>query len=165
MADNVTLPATGSGTATPAVATDDVGGAHYQRMKLDAGGDGVSVPLVAGQQLAAASLPVVLASDGGAATAVNQDTLNALIALLTLAQGAAGTDATGPMVQALVGDSPPSVYLDGEVRPVSLTSEGRLRVSSEPSRAMVDFWPNPFQQALTDAPHYSVHSPSLSFYA
>ncbi len=58
MADNATLPATGLD-----VATDDVGGVHYQKLKLDAGGDGVSVPVVAGQQLAAASIPVVLSSD------------------------------------------------------------------------------------------------------
>lgn len=34
MADNVTIPATGSGTATPVVATDDVSGVHYQYVKL-----------------------------------------------------------------------------------------------------------------------------------
>lgn len=60
MADNVTLPGTGVVTAT-----DDVGGAHYQRLKLDLGADGASSPLVRGQQAAADSLPVVLASDAG----------------------------------------------------------------------------------------------------
>lgn len=34
MSDNVTIPTTGSGTATPVIATDDVGGVHYQYMKL-----------------------------------------------------------------------------------------------------------------------------------
>ena len=59
MADNTTItPGTGL-----TVATDDVTGVHYQRIKLDAGGDGVAVPLVAGAQVAAASLPVVIASD------------------------------------------------------------------------------------------------------
>ena len=37
MADNVTIPATGTGSATPSIATDDVGGQHYQRMKLTDG--------------------------------------------------------------------------------------------------------------------------------
>jgi hypothetical protein len=37
MVDNVTIPATGSGTATPVVATDDVAGVHYQFMKLTDG--------------------------------------------------------------------------------------------------------------------------------
>ncbi len=66
MADNVTLPLTGTGDATAAVATDDVGGSHYQRVKVDLGGDGVASPLVRGQQTATNSLPVVLASDQGA---------------------------------------------------------------------------------------------------
>lgn len=41
MADDVLLPGTGS-----TVAADEVGGAYFQRMKLDVGGDGVSVPVV-----------------------------------------------------------------------------------------------------------------------
>lgn len=45
MADNVTIPASGNGTATPVVATDDVDGVHYQKVKLDVGGDGASVPV------------------------------------------------------------------------------------------------------------------------
>jgi hypothetical protein len=61
VADNVTFQ---TSVATPpdatVIATDDVGGAQYQRTKIDGGGDGLSVPIVAGQQLAAGSLPVVL---------------------------------------------------------------------------------------------------------
>lgn len=56
MADNVGWTE-GSGKT---LATDDVSSVHYPKNKLDIGGDGVSVPLVAGQQLAAASVPVVL---------------------------------------------------------------------------------------------------------
>lgn len=41
MADNVAITA-GSGTN---VATDDVGGVHFQKVKLDGGGDGVSAPI------------------------------------------------------------------------------------------------------------------------
>lgn len=58
-ADNV--PVTPGAGAS--IATDDVGGVQFQKVKVDAGGDGVSVPVIAGQQLAAASVPVVLASD------------------------------------------------------------------------------------------------------
>lgn len=34
MVDNITIPTTGSGDATPDVATDDVSGVHYQKVKL-----------------------------------------------------------------------------------------------------------------------------------
>lgn len=45
------------------VAVDTVGGKEYQRVKLDAGADGAVQPIVAGQQVMSASLPVALASD------------------------------------------------------------------------------------------------------
>lgn len=87
MADNVLIDP--GATPSVPVGTDDVGGFHYQRIKIDGGGDGLSVPIVAGQQLAAASIPVVVASDqsavpvsaaalplpSGAATAAAQATL------------------------------------------------------------------------------------------
>ncbi len=64
MADNITIPTTGSGTATPVVATDDVGGIHYQKVKIALGADGVIDTLVdSGQQTSANSVPVVIASD------------------------------------------------------------------------------------------------------
>lgn len=63
MADNITIPATGSGTATPVVATDEVGGNHFQRVKLDGGGDGASIPILAGAQASSAALAVVGPSD------------------------------------------------------------------------------------------------------
>jgi hypothetical protein len=63
MADNVTIPATGSGTATPIVATDDVSGIHYQRVKLDGGGDGASTPILAGAQASTSALAVVGPND------------------------------------------------------------------------------------------------------
>ena len=78
MADNVPIDP-GVGVGAQDIATDDVGGVHYQKLKLDAGGDGASVPVVAGQQAMAASVPVVVASnqtaipvsDGGGALTVD----------------------------------------------------------------------------------------------
>lgn len=65
MADNVTFQTTTAATPPNAtvVATDDVGGAQYQRIKLNGGGDGVSVPIVAGQQARTASLPIALSTE------------------------------------------------------------------------------------------------------
>jgi hypothetical protein len=63
MADNVTIPATGGGTATPVIATDDVGGVHYQVVKIDLGGDSTSSPLLRGQQTAANGIPIAPPSD------------------------------------------------------------------------------------------------------
>jgi len=60
MADTLTLPAAGG-----IVATDDVGGVHYQLVKLALGADGVATWIPVGQQLMALSVPVTLASNQG----------------------------------------------------------------------------------------------------
>jgi len=107
MADNVAVTA-GSGTS---VATDDVSGVHFQKIKVDAGGDGASVPVIAGRQAAAASVPVVVSNEDKAIfgavdeTAPSTDTassglngrlqriaqrITSLIALLPAALGAGG---------------------------------------------------------------------------
>lgn len=54
--------------------------------------------------------------------------LNALQGLL-LAQGAVATASTGPLVMGLVSDTAQPA-LDGVVSPLSINSEGRLRVAS-----------------------------------
>jgi len=61
MADNVTLPGTGG-----IIATDEVGGAQYQRVKLALGADGAAADLAPGQALMAASVPVAIASNQSA---------------------------------------------------------------------------------------------------
>lgn len=59
MTDNVDVtPGTGA-----TIATDDVGGVQYQRVKVDLGGDGAGSPLVRGAQTAANSLPVTIATN------------------------------------------------------------------------------------------------------
>lgn len=59
MADNINVTQ-GTGTI---VATDDVAGVHFQKVKIDLGGNGASVPLGVGQQANAASMPVTLATE------------------------------------------------------------------------------------------------------
>lgn len=79
MADNIPVNPGQSENARE-VATDEIGGAHFQRVKIDVGAEGASSPLVRGAQAAADSLPVVLASDqalplpSGAATETTLDT-------------------------------------------------------------------------------------------
>lgn len=92
MADNVDVtPGTGA-----TIATDDVSGVQYQRVKVDLGGDGAASPLVRGQQSAANSLPVTLPSDQGALAVTGtfwQATQPVSVASLPLPSGAA-TEAT-----------------------------------------------------------------------
>lgn len=59
MADNVAITA-GSGTT---IASDDVGGVQYQRVKLALGADGAAADLAPGQAAMAASVPVAIASN------------------------------------------------------------------------------------------------------
>jgi len=100
------------------------------------------------QPVSAASLPL----PSGSATEAKQDTGNtslasilaALLALL-LEQGGSGVDAVGPMAQGLVSDTPNS-YLEGELRPLSMTSEGRMRVTTVPASTYLELFraPSPF---------------------
>lgn len=66
MADNKTLPATGTGTADIVVATDDIGGVDYQRIKVDWGPNGTATDTDA---TAAAALPVREIGTGAGASA------------------------------------------------------------------------------------------------
>ena len=75
-----------------------------------------------------------------------QTTIAAFYAALGLAQGASGNSTLGPMVQGLVNDVPSS-YLAGYVQPLSLTAEGRLRVSvvnADINRIWQNTFSNPF---------------------
>lgn len=107
MADNATFQSTTP--ATPAagtvVAADDVGGVLYQRAKIDAGGDGASVPMVAGQQARAASFPIALSTEDAQALAdllaklssdpATQTTLAAILAKLIAAPATEAKQDTG----------------------------------------------------------------------
>jgi hypothetical protein len=115
MVDNVAITA-GSGTD---IATDDVAGVHYQRFKLDIGGDGAAAPVVGGQLAAAASIPVVLASD---------DTLGGVVK----AEDAAHvTGDKGIMALGVRNDAGTTFGgTDGDYMPMSFTGGGALRVST-----------------------------------
>lgn len=83
------------------------------------------------------SLSTIAAKDFSTET-----TLAAFYAALGLTQGMDATTAKGPMVQGLVNDVPAS-YLVGQLQPVSLTSDGRVRVSAV-SSDVTKVWNNTF---------------------
>lgn len=126
MADNVSITA----GADAAIATDDVTGVHYQRVKVDLGGDGLASPLVRGQQTAANSLPVTLPSDQGT-LAVSAATLplpsGASTAAKQPALGTAGTASADVItVQGVASMTPLLVNGSGVTQPVSGTITANL---------------------------------------
>jgi len=130
MADNVTL---NPGTGGPSVATDDVGGAHFQRFKLDLGADGASAPVVGAVPVSAASLPLPT----GAAT---DATLAALQTLLTTIAGTIQNHnapfvdgSAGQIILAKRRDSDSTTVADGDLNTLTMDEEGRLKVASKPA--------------------------------
>ena len=109
MADDLQI--IGGIIADGTLAADDVGGKLYEKIKVDAGGDGLSVPIVAGQQVAAASLPVVVASDQstlavsmaavptGGSTAAHQVTQNTALSAIQTAVEALDNTVAGSELQ------------------------------------------------------------------
>jgi hypothetical protein len=62
VADDLVIPVTGAGTATPTIATDDVAGRHFQRVKLDVGADGATSLWVGSDTVSTATLANVAGS-------------------------------------------------------------------------------------------------------
>ena len=91
MADTVPITA-GSGTS---IATDDIGGVHYQRVKLSLGADGAATDIGIGQAAMAASIPVVIASNQGAVAV--SGTLTAVTTVGTITNAVAVTDNSGSL--------------------------------------------------------------------
>lgn len=118
MADNVTLPGTGA-----SVASDDVGGVQYQRVKIDLGGDGAAAPLLPGQQAKTGSIPVVLASDDN------------LVAIIRAEDAATADGHSGIPAMTMRQDTPANTSgADGDYEMLK-QSGGRLWVSSPPVAA------------------------------
>lgn len=130
MADNVAITA-GSGTT---IATDDVSGVQFQKIKLDAGGDGVSVPVVAGQQTMAASMPVVLASNQTAVPGSVAD--GSSIALGATTDAAVETDTTGTVSGKLRGLVKLFVNFLSRL-PAALGANGGLKIEGVASGTVV----------------------------
>lgn len=93
------------------------------------------------------NIPADPSREGGVlATAAKQDTGNASLATVAgavLASGAMPTTITGVPALALVSDAPETGWKDGEVRPFSVNSSGRLRVSTYPADMEIEFFRKP----------------------
>ncbi len=109
MADNATLPLTGSGDSTAVVAADDVGGVLYQRVKLALGADGAAADAAVGGGVESGSLRVTIASDSTGVVSVDDNGASLTVdnAHLTSLGGAvAGTEVQVDVVAALpAGDN------------------------------------------------------------
>lgn len=92
MADNVTL---NSGTGGATAAADDIGGVHYQRVKISLGADGSAVDAIAGAGAVGTGVQrVTLASDDPAVAALeNMDGTVALESSLSALAGDVGDTA------------------------------------------------------------------------
>lgn len=130
MADNIEM---NPGVGGPVAATDDVEGAHFQRIKLDVGGDGVSVPVVGALPISCDALPL---PDGAASEA----SMNLLESLLDVIAGAARNhnepfvDGTkGLVMLAKRRDSDSTTVADGDLNILNMDEAGRLKVSSRPA--------------------------------
>jgi len=97
MADNVTIPTTGSGTATPVVATDDVAGVHFQKVKLIDGTADASTAIAAGGGVEAGALRVTLASDSTGVVSVDDNGGSLTVDGTVTANLAAGSNNIGDM--------------------------------------------------------------------
>lgn len=104
MSDTVNLPLTGSGDSTVVVATDDVSGVHYQKVKLVDGTADSTTVIAAGGGVEAGALRVTLASDSTGVVSVddNGGSLTVDNAHLTSLGGAiSGTEVQVDVVAAL----------------------------------------------------------------
>lgn len=129
MADNVTITQ-GAGTT---IATDDIGGVQFQRVKVALGADGTAVDAVAGagtvgtgvQRMTLASDDVLVAmfKAEDAASADADKGLPILAVRKSAAANTSGTDGDYEMLQMLAG----RLYVRGEPRMFSATASAMTR--------------------------------------
>lgn len=119
MADNVDFtPGTGA-----TVATDDVGGTHYQRNKISVGADGVAVDLQPATVVAVASGTADVQAVNAACTLLGwsfeEDAGTAAVARIILRDG---TDATGTVVAVISLNPDESVRENAPIPGIKITT-------------------------------------------
>lgn len=140
MADNVTL---NPGTGGAVVASDDIAGIQYQRVKVTWGADGVAndasaaspLPTTAltNTELRAAAVPVsasALPLPSGAAT---ESTAAAVLAAFKAEDSVAVSGDLGMPMLAMRFDSDAATASDGDYTILKLDETGRLKVSTKPA--------------------------------
>lgn len=105
MADNVTLPGTGG-----IIASDEVGGAQYQRIKIALGAEGAAADLAPGQAAMAASVPVAIANNQSGVP-VTIATAPALVA----GEAQVGTVGSPDNIVTVTASLDTNIYADGDV--------------------------------------------------
>jgi hypothetical protein len=123
----VGIPLTGSGDSTASVATDLIGGEHYQRMKLFDGVEGSTLPFTLKATTPGAADPGLITRPIGS-TAFNQ----AIVGAVGITSGSSAVELTSAGSTRLVGrvtlDSPSTIFtVNGAV---DLTSAGSTKVAA-----------------------------------
>lgn len=127
----VTIPATGSGTATPSVATDVITSTHYQIMKVyDATAGSTNALIVTAAGAAKVDGSAVTQPVSGTVTAnlgtLNGAALDASVTGLQVAQGSTTSGQKGGLILGAVTTAAPT-YTTAQTSPLSLTTAGALR--------------------------------------
>jgi hypothetical protein len=105
MANNVKIPATGSGDATPSVATEQVGGNHYQLIEVAPCGTPGLIGLLKTKFRDLGSIAVLKGSSGllhALWVINNQGSVTAFIQLFDLASGSVVLGSTTPDLEVVV---------------------------------------------------------------
>lgn len=131
MASNVTIPAQGTGTTTPVIATREKTGVQYQTVEIDLGGSGGTYMLQSGVATSGGSIPVVGPNDefvtvsldvtrpaNTTAYAINDCLSDSTSAptTFTIANAAKASGGSGLIIDIVVlSDADPAIPLQGEI--------------------------------------------------
>ena len=131
MASNVTIPAQGTGTTTPVIATREKAGVQYQTVEIDLGGSGGTYMLQSGVATSGGSIPVVGPNDefvtvsvdvtrpaNTTAYAINDCLSDSTSAptTFTIANAAKASGGSGLITDVIVlSDADPAIPLQGEI--------------------------------------------------
>jgi hypothetical protein len=130
VADNVTL---NSGSGGSVVATDDVAGVQFQRIKLDLGGDGASVPVVGSIPVSASALPLPTGAATDATLAALQTLLTTLVGTIYSHNAPFVDGSPGQLMLGKRRDNDSTLVADGDLNTLNMDEEGRLKVATKPA--------------------------------